>query len=311
MKTVITLSIVLAAVMSSCYFVDDIFDPPSDEKESLQSRCESAISNYIKTTTGETYSPYGFGSLTIHKTEEIIELEKLESEQKVNPSAELDSAVAQQKRYVEENKLGRTLDLDHFFTLTDSTGLLKIFETNFILNDSLQVTDLSAKIMLRMDGKYEETLSYFFFEYNIFMTSSYYESRNLSNNFYAFFKDELEKRSGLTEKSDFLRHSLKLVHEIKAKGAFDQQAILEDNVQVYLKEKRKDIKDYEYLKFSELYQKQEENSDEITGYYFFHKFIGNYLEQVDTNVIMIEFSPYYEITSIFQMDRPFDVYFKN
>ena len=100
-----------------------------------------------------------------------------------------------------------------------------------------------------------------------------------------------------------------MTRQVKLKGSFDQQYVLERESNIHLKNNRPDITEYEDLKFSDLYQTTSENSDEVTGYYFFHKFIGSFKEQKDTNVVLIEFNPYYEIDKIYQMDRPFAQYF--
>lgn len=311
MNNKLYLSLLLGAFLSSCYFVDDIFDPPKEKEPSLQVQSQKAVGKYLRLNAEGTYEPFGFSTLTIHKPVEIIELESLEKKNKSQPSVELDSAIAQQKRIIKRGEIERTLDLDHFFTIKDTSGRLTVFETNFILNDTLGVKDISAKIMFQMSGTYEEALTYYFYEYNIFATSSYYESRTLSSDFYSFFKAELEKRNNLQQKSAFLLHVIKLTHQVKKKGAFNQQTILELNVINFMKTRRPDITEYKELTFSELYETQDEKSLEVNGYYFFHKFIGSFEGQLDTNVIMVEFSPYYEIGNIFQMDRPFDPYFNN
>jgi hypothetical protein len=311
MRIAFILPTIIGGLLTSCYFVNDIFDPPEEKKQSLQDLSQESVSNYLKKTTkGETYEPFGFGNLTIHKPEEILELERLEKKFKLNPSIELDSSIARKKRFIQLNKIERTIVLDHFFTLTDSVGKLKIFETNFTLNDTLGVKELSANIMLHLSSKYKDALSYYFYEYNIFNSPSYYESRNLSSNFYAFFKEELEKRDGRVQKTAFLLHALKMTYQVKLRGEFNQQVILEKMVTDYIVAERKDISDYRGLDFSELYQTQNEQ-EELMGYYFFHKFIGSFQEQLDTSVVLIEFSKFYEIDMIYQMDRPFGTYFKD
>ena len=310
MKKNLVLSLFLGAVLSSCYFVNDIFDPPAPKEQSLQEKSEIAVRNHIKKTTdGMVYQPFGFGKITIHKPQEIVDLELLEKKRQTDPSEALDTAIAQQKRYIIENNIERTVDLDHFFTLKDSIGNIRVFETNFILNDTLGVKDLSAKIMVGLADIYEDALNYYFYEYNIFSTPSYYESRQLSANFFAFFKQELENRIGREQKSAFLLHVVKLTHEVKERGSFNQQEILEENVEQFIRTKRTDISEYESLEYSDLFQTQEEETQEVNGYYFFHKFIGTFQEEIDTNVVLIEFSKFYEIGNIYQMDRPFNTYF--
>ena len=239
MKTNLVLSLFLGVMLSSCYFINDIFDPPIEKEQSLQEKSEIAVKEHIKETTkGMVYQPYGFGKITIHKPQEIVDLELLESTRKTDPSPALDTAIAQQRKFILENGIERTIDLDHFFTLKDSLGTLKVFETNFILNDTLGVKELNADIMLNLSDNYEDALNYYFYEYNIFSTPSYYESRQLSANFFAFFKQELENRKGREEKSAFLLHTVKLTYEVKERGSFNQQEILEKNVQDFINTKR-------------------------------------------------------------------------
>lgn len=311
MKKITIISAMLIGLMTSCYFVDDIFDPPKEKEPSLQDRSQIAVTKHIKSTSLQIYEPYGFSGITVRKPVELVELEELEQKAKSKPSEELDSIIAAKKAFIEYYNIERTIDLDHFFTLTDSLGNVNIYETTFTLNDTLGVKDLSASVMVDLPPLYEDALNYYFYEYNIFLSSSYYEARTLSTNFYTFFKAEFEKREGLNQKSAFLLHVIKLTHEVKARGSFDQQEILEENVKVFMTDVRTDIKEYNSLKFSDLYQTQDEGSEDVKGYYFFHKFIGSYNNNTDTNVVMIEFSPYYEIDNIYQMDRPFETYFKN
>ncbi|UKN01471.1 hypothetical protein K6119_17235 [Paracrocinitomix mangrovi] len=310
MKKALLYSILLSWFVSSCYFVDDIFDPPPPKELTLQEKAEKSVSSFLKKKLGEKYNPYGFGKITIHKPVEIVELEKLERDNKISPSPKLDTLIKNQKQLIRDNNIERTLDLDHFFTNKDSSDKYTVYETNFILNDTLGVKNLNGKIMLNLDQNMEEIVTFYFYEYNIFETGSYYESRELSRNFYSFFKSELERRNGMLEKSAFLKHTLNLAKMIQHTGSFDQQKILEKNVINYVKEERKDIADYKQLKFSDLYQTEDGNDNNISGYYFFHKFIGNYNSTLDTNVVLVEFSPYYEIENIYQMDRPFEQYFK-
>lgn len=313
MKRTLAISLILGGFLSSCYFVDDIFDPPQEKEPTLQEKCESSVKSYLKKTTrGYLYNPYGFGKITIRKPQEIVDLEELEKKQQnEGTSADLDSTIAFLRHYIELNKIERTVDLDHFFTLKDSLGDFTIYETNFILNDTLGVKDLSAKIVAPTDGKYEDALAYFFYEYNIFNAGTYYESRNLSSNFYAFFKSELETKTDRLEKSAFLLHALRLTYEVQSTGAFDQQMILEKLVKEHITYKKDDIENYDPLEFSTLFQTQVDETEEISGYYFFHKFIGTFQGTTDTNVVLVEFNPFYEIDNIYQMDRPFDPYFND
>ncbi|MCB9224779.1 MAG: hypothetical protein H6582_11415 [Crocinitomicaceae bacterium] len=309
MKKTFTLILLLGFFMNSCYFLNDILDPPKPKEPTFQEKCEKAVSEYIKTTVPGTYKPYGFGAITIHKPIEIVDLERMEKENEEKPSYKLQKKIERQKKIIKRENIERTVDLDHFFTIKDANSKVKVFETNFLLNDTLGMKDLSAKIILELPTGYDEILDYFFFEYNIFLTHSFVESRELSANFYAFFKKELETQQNMLDKSDFLLHCLKLTKAIKDRGAFDQQGITQVIAQEHITTARKDIMDYNSLQFSPLYENSDENSNSLKGYYFFHKFIGNYSGTQDTNVVLIEFSPYYQIQNIYQMDRPFEQYF--
>lgn len=309
MKKIHLFLILLCGSMTSCYFVDDIFDPPTPKEPSLYERSQKSITAYLKNQNTYTYDPFGFGELVIKKPIDLVELENLEKEYENKPSPALDSAIAQKKRLIEVYNIQRTLELDHFFTYTDSTGLMTVYETRFLLNDTLGVKDLSAKIKLNLEHKHQSILEFFFYERPIFLMTSYQDSKILSQNFYAFFKAELERRNSLEEKSSFLLHTLEITRQIKLKGKFDQQYVLERETLEYMNKNRPDITEYQDLSFSELYETTSENSEEVDGYYFFHKFIGDFNKQKDTNVVLIEFSPYYEIDQIYQMDRPFAQYF--
>jgi len=303
--------LVFCLLLSSCYFTDDIFDPPKQKEKSLQERSEKAVSKYLTTKVDEKYKPYGFGKIIIHKPLEIVEIERLKKgkENSTENNIELDSSIAQKERFIKENNIERTLEIEHFFTLTDSLKRTKIFETTFELNDTLKVIDFDASIMLPIPSDYKEVLTYYFYEYPIFYSNSYEQSKQLSRDFYAFFKTELENRDGLTQKSAFLLHALNMCYQVKETGNFSQKEILGKNVNSYIIKEKKEISDYNSLHFSELYESTPGLNEEKTGYYFFHKFIGIFNDQLDTNVVLIEFTPFYEISNIYQMDRPFKQYF--
>jgi hypothetical protein len=311
MKNKIALLLLLGFGMNSCFFLNDILDPPKEPEPTLQDKSEKSVSDYIRENVPGTYRAYGFGRLTVRKPIEIVELEQMEKENETKKSYKLQKKIDRQKKIIERNNIERMVELDHFFTIKNENGKVTVFETNFLLNDTLGVKDMSAKILLKLPDGYEEVLDYFFFEYNIFLTHSYVESRELSQNYYAFFKKELENQTSMTDKSAFLLHCLKLTKQIKDRGEFDQQAIMESFAQEHIRTKRKDIIDYNAMNFSPLYQNAEEGKDIPMGYYFFHKFIGSYEGAQDTNVVLIEFTPHYEIQNIYQMDRPFDQYFKD
>lgn len=313
MKKIVFFLVLLCSIMSSCFFADSIFEEEEIQEETLQVKCQNAVAKYLSQKVDQNYEPYGFGTITIHKPKAIEELEKLEK-QKIEQgfsTPELDTAIAQKKRYIYQYQIERTIDLDHFFTLTDSLDNTTVFETNFVLNDSLATKDLTAKIIAKLPSDYVSILSFFFYEKPIFLNATYQESKEMSYNFYAFFKEELENKTNLKDKSDFLMHALKMTREVKIKGTFDQQYIMERQVKNLMSKERTDILDYKSLDFSDLYETTDDSTKANLGYYFFHKFTGNYNELSDTNVVLVEFNPFYEIGNIYQMERPFGQYFDN
>ena len=313
MKKAGLLIFLLACFMSSCYFVDDIFDPDEPEEESLQQKTQNNVKSYLGNIANQAYQPLGFSPITIVKPIELIELEELQAkaDKRTVPSAQDDSLIAVKKRFIEENRIHLTIQLDHFFTLKDTLGETTIYESTFFLDDTLKVVNLSNKIKLKISADYVSILDMFFYEQPIFISSSYQESKILSQNFYGFFKNELEQKNDLRSKSEFLMHVLKITREVKIKGAFEQQEVMEKQSKEYLKNDRQDIQAYQSVLFSPLYETINNADTTVLGYYFFHKFIGNYNEKLDTNVVLIEFSKFYEIEKIYQMDRPFDQYFEN
>lgn len=313
MKKIHLTLVVVCALLSSCYFVDDIFNPPPEKAPSLQELSQKSVAQYLSEKVHQKYDPYGFGEIKITKPIDIVELEELEKQRAGQgySSPELDSSIALKRRFIRANNIERTIKLDHFFTLTDTFEVTTVFETTFLLNDTLGVKNISAKIMQSLEENYVPILTYFFYEKPIFLTASYQQSKVLSKNFYAFFKKELENRDGMQAKSAFLLHALKITRQVKIKGKFDQQDVMERQITYFMRNDRPDINNYENLKFSSLYETSDEKSSDITGYYFFHKFIGNFDQVKDTNVVLIEFNPYYEIDNIYQMDRPYTGYFNN
>ena len=313
MKSRVISCLILSFSLTSCFFVDDIFDPPTPEEPSLQELSEKSVQSFLSKKQGVTYMPYGFSEIKINKPIEIIELEALQKqkqEQSLN-NANLDLNIAQKKLLIEENNIERTVVVDHFFTFTDAAKQTTVYETTFTLNDTLGVKDLRAKIKQEIEPDYVSILSFFFYEKPIFLGSSFQESKILSQNFYAFFKAELERKELISDKSSFLLHALEITREIKIKGEFQQQNTLERMVTNFITKERGDIENYKNIEFSNLFETKNEENESVQGYYFFHKFMGKFDGTLDTNVVLIEFNPFYQIDEIYQMDRPFAPYFKN
>ena len=306
--------VIVAMTLNGCFIVDELLAPPPAQMEvPLQERTQDSVSAFIRERSiANRYKPYGFSQVKIIKPLEIVAGEKYEDELAHHPdSVLLKNKIDSLQSDIAAKKLERTIKIEHFFTLKDTLKHLNIFEVEFSLNEKLQVVDERPEILLTLSPDYEEILGYYFHEYTIFLASTYEESRQLSIDFYNFFKTHLESLESVDEKSKFLEHTLVLCKEVKETGVFNQQRTVENIVIRFIKEERKDIVDYKPLQFSTLYQKEinTPGAEGIEGYYFFHKFSGSYDSIPDTNVVFVEFSPWYEIKDIYQMDPPFDPYF--
>jgi hypothetical protein len=304
---------------SGCFIADEFLLPPekpTEKTQTLQQKSEASVKHYLIINKGsDRYDPYGFGELKIIKPIEIKELERLEAEYKATKIEQTAKDIDSLKTYISKNRLERRVEIEHFFTLKDSLNPthIDVLESKFILNDTLGVIGVNPQLAIELEPEREDVLVYYFFEYTIFLAETYQSSKELSKKFYDFFKSQLEELKGIREKSDFLEHVLNLCAYVKQNGEFEPETILRQNVASYILEKRKDITAYRPFIFSTLFAKQsdeKENNSDPQGYYFFHKFIGSYENETDTNVVMVEFSKYYEIEKIYQMERPYDRYFK-
>ena len=189
--------------------------------------------------------------------------------------------------------------MGHLFSLaSDSTGL-SILEIDYTLNDQLQVIDIHPKIVLTLPLDYVKVTDYFMQEYTIFNAPTYEEAKNLSIQFYNFFKEKMETYPIVSTKSDFLHHTLDICKIVQDQRVFDQNYIAQSVLKSYVVKNRTDIIDYRALEFSPLYETNKDDS--LVGYYFFHKFMGSYRDVLDTNVVLVEFSPYYQVDKIFQL----------
>lgn len=300
-------------MLHGCIFADAVFEEQKEPVIPLQIQSEQAVSKYIKDNSdGRKYNSYGYTEIIIHKPKEIVELESLEKRKRdqTSKNEELDSLIVKQKKYIQVNRIERTIEIEHFFTLKDSLGNLQVFESVFILNDTIGVKSIQPKITLPLAGDYEKTLNYYFYEYTIFHSSTYDDSKRISKEFYQFFKAKLETFEEVGAKSNFLRHTLYLCHEVMERGAFDQQLILEEMTKNYLLTNQREVQNYEEIAFSPLYQSEKKGFESESGYYFFHKFSGTYQSVTDTHVVWIGFTPYYELESILQVDKNEKIDFK-
>lgn len=303
----------LFILLSGCLIADEIFLEPPVPDVSLQTKAEKAIYQYIvKKSPNENYQSYGFSELIIRKPLHIQKRDSLDAALKKDPQNETLKAKRDTlNAFIKENNIERTAVLEHFFTLkNDTVDAINIFEIKYTLNDTLGVKETNPQIILTLPESYETTLDYYFYEYTIFIAPTYAEARQMSRKFYYYFKTQQEKLMLSTRKSDFLKHTLEICKLVKVNGKFEQDRIVQELFKTYIKEKRADIKSYTPVEFSPLYETIEESNDSLIEYYFFHKFTGEYNEKVDTNVVLIEMSPYYEIDQVFQLDQPFENYVK-
>lgn len=315
----IILSIIISGfLLHSCYIADELFEVDTQEESeetrgiNLQRKAERNIALDIHSKSDSaTYTPFGFSQLSVVKPLAIENLESWEAQYKRTPGdTALAGKIERQKAFIRENRIERTAKLEHFFTLSDDSTGITILEVEYTLNDTLGVKSTTPKIILNVPEDYELVINYYFNEYTIIIAQTYSEGLRMSRALYRFFKTQLETYTTVSEKSNFLKHILDICKMVKLKGNFDQDFIVQSILKSYVKKERTDIQDYEALKFSELYETRNNTDDSVVGYYFFHKFIGNYESQKDTNVVLVEFSPYYEVDQIFQLEGTFESYTK-
>lgn len=304
--------LILASSLQGCFIADELFEEEEQASDQLdlQATAEKNISKEIQSEIGEDkYTPYGFSQLKVIKPLEFVKLEDMELQLRLHPKdSTLMDSIQKQKDFIRKNKIERTAEMSHFFTLITDTTNINILEAKYTLNDTLGVMKMDPEIVLSVPKKYQLMIDYYFNEYTIIIARSYTEGKQLSKSFYRFFKDQLETYKRVDQKSAFLKHTLDICTMVKFKGNFDQDYIVQTVLQKFIKNERKDIQNYAPLKYSTLYETKNNADDSVVGYYFFHKFIGNYAEQKDTNVVLVEFSPYYQVEQIFQLDDTFESY---
>ena len=299
----------LCATLHGCYILNDLLVEETVPELSLQQKCEKSVTDYINDRLdNEAYRAYGFSDVIIHKPIEILELEELEEQRtsgkKTGPG--IDSLIEYQRNYIRANEIKRTVEISHFFTLKKPNGPVAVLESNYLLNDTLAVIDFSPEIILDMPREYEEALNYYFYEYGLFQTSSYSDSRNLTNQFYTFFKSRQKELMGVQSKSGFLLHTLKITGIVKENAAFDQNLIAKTLLHEMLSSGPGAVTDYAALEFSPLYEKR--TDDLVSGYYIFHKFRGHLHDTTATYIYRADFSPWYEVQSLTEMPEPFESY---
>ncbi|NOQ73752.1 MAG: hypothetical protein GQ574_17220 [Crocinitomix sp.] len=304
---------IVASFLQGCFIADELFLEEDEGKSSqldLQATAEGNVTKKIQTDLGDNeYTPYGFSQLKVIKPLQIVELEEMELQLRLHPKdSTLKADIQKQKTFLRANNIERTAELSHFFTLISDTMNINILEAKYTLNDTLAVKEVNPEILLTVPLKYQLMIDYYFNEYTIIIARSYTEGKLLSKSFYRFFKDQLETYTTVSQKSAFLKHTLDICTMVKFRGNFDQEYIVQNVLQQFVKNERKDIKNYAPLEFSTLYETKNNDNNSVVGYYFFHKFIGNFADQKDTNVVLVEFSPYYQVDQIFQLDGTYESY---
>lgn len=308
--------IIVTLALTGCFIANEVFTekPEVNPYSNLQGLAESNITNQINTELSDTdvYKPYGFTKLKVIKPLAIAQLDSLENAKILNPDdTSITRLIREKKAFIQQAGIERTASIEHIFTITSDTNAIHILELKYFLNDTLGITDSKPTIILDVPLSYELIIEYFYNEHTILMAQSYAEGRKMSRTFYYYFKSHLETFQTITGKSNFLKHCLNVCIEVKRLGVFDQNEVTQSILERHIREDRKDITDYEPLAFSQLYQSKNNVDSSLVGYYFFHKFIGNYADQIDTNVVLVEFSPYYEVSQIFQMEGTFESYVNN
>lgn len=305
--------LVVSSCLQSC-FITDVFFAEEEQEEAdqidLQSKAEENVTKKILLEIeDDEYTPYGFSQLKVNKPLELVQLEELELQSRLHPQdTTLRMKIKNQKDFIRKNKIERTAELSHFFTLITDTLNINVLEAKYILNDTLGIIKMNPEIALTVPKSYQLMIDYYFNEYTIIIARTYTQGKQLSRSFYRFFKDQLETYDRVDQKSTFLKHTLDICTMVKFKGDFDQEYIVQTVLQRFIRNDRKDIKDYTPLKYSTLLETKNNTDNKVIGYYFFHKFIGNFADQKDTNVVLVEFSPHYQVDQIFQLDDTYESY---
>ncbi|MFT5822768.1 MAG: hypothetical protein ACI8ZM_004025 [Crocinitomix sp.] len=303
---------IVASCLKGCFIADELFleETESSPQLNLQATAENNVTKKIQSDLGENeYTPYGFSQLKVIKPLKIVELEETELQLRLHPKdSSIKASILAQKEFIRENKIERTAELSHFFTLISDTMNINVLEAKYTLNDTLAVQKTEPEIVLTVPKKYQLMIDYYFNEYTIIRAPTYTEAKQLSKRFYRFFKDQLETYTMVGQKSSFLKHTLDICTMIKYKGDFDQEYIVQTVLHKFVNNERKDIQNYSPLEFSTLYETKNNADNSVVGYYFFHKFIGNFADQKDTNVVLVEFTPYYQVDQIFQLDGSYESY---
>jgi hypothetical protein len=297
--------------LNSCFIADDLLTENKKTGLTLQGKVENSVKDYIKLKSdGYNYYKYGFSKIIIHKPIELAQLDNLKiSLQKHKEFKEIiEAKIKTKEQYIKDNDISYTLEVDHTFSLTSqTTKKIELFETKYFLSDKIEVIKELPLLATQLNQDQETLFADYFFETDIFMTGDYYESKQLSKEFYTYFKQHQEYLPNLKLKSDFLIHSLFVIGETKEIGEFNYDRILRKLASNRLKNNGIII-DYKSIEFSELNEIKKDNL--LKGYYFFHKFSHSINNENIISVLLIEFSPYYELTEILEVKAPYEKYFE-
>jgi hypothetical protein len=297
--------------ISGCFIADDAFGAPKEPILSLKQKIQNSISVYVKENSGGfSYYKYGFSELIIYKPEKIVLLDNLikDRNNKELDQNKLEKQISDAESEVIEKDLRYTIEMDHVYSLTNKkTGNAELYESRFLLTDSLTVDEVTLLMNISMNNDQESMFADYFYETTIFLSGDYKQNKDLSREFYTFFKKHQEKLNSIKKKSDFLTHTLWLCQQVKKIGMFNQNEVLE-KLSLNRIRSTKELIDYESIKFSRVYEINDEEN--LKGYYFFHKFSHlNNINEVKESVVYIGFSLYYEITEILQVEKPYKHYF--
>ena len=303
------LIILILLTLTSCFIADGIFSEDNSNKVSLDKKVEQEISKYIKDNSENyIYKNYGFSELIIKKPAELVVLDDLKRKQKKDTSnLKIDSQIKRLKKLIKDKNIRYTLEMDHEYSLKNKeTTQVELFETKFILADSIVVTEIIPLLNIKLTQKDVTIFENYFYETPIFSSGSYENNKKLSIQFYNYLKAHQDQLKGIKVKSDFLKHSLLLCQEIKEDGSFDHYFFLSKLTDQFFR-KDSTIIDYKSIEHTNLFETKIDKK--LVNYYLFHKFRHYINNRLDTSAVYIEFSPYYELNIVSNLEKPYNSYF--
>lgn len=292
---------------------------------SPQERAQNNVEEYIKKKFGTslTYKNYNFGELfRIKKAEqkqldELVELRNLVPEMKNHYGnktdsvlAHYDTLIAQKQREIKAKNIKSDYIISHVFTMKKSSGEGSVYETDFILNDQLEVKDLRMKMAVELDKDDFDWFYYFFQKYPLFNSGDYDKDVAMSNNLYDYYNNRLAfLKDG---KDEFLKTALRVTRIVHKTKKFDPNVICGFVVMKKLDE-RKNCENYRPVKFTtaEEIKVKTTTNDSLIGYKIMHKFTcQSKSTDLETKAVYAELDPYFVPAGIIPVESPFDKYFK-